>query len=177
MGASMALLQGFAPAGGQGLAMSLFLFLNWNLSAAASGESQSRLAHYCTQSLNSPILSSGSLSSPFCRCTRLPRPRHCAPGPVHGDLHLGTHSAVRRFVLVLNGRLGSCKRSPLSHPLTPLFSLSTLHSHVSLPRPDNRNARRGGVEEESDKRGGIAGCWMRPGQVKNVFFVRIVSVL
>ena len=36
MGASMALLQGLAPIRAQGLAMSLYLFLNWNLSAAAT---------------------------------------------------------------------------------------------------------------------------------------------
>jgi len=36
MGASMALLQGLAPSRGQGLSMSLFLFLNWNSSALAT---------------------------------------------------------------------------------------------------------------------------------------------
>ena len=36
MGASMALLQGLAPVRSQGLAMSLYLFLNWNLSAATT---------------------------------------------------------------------------------------------------------------------------------------------
>jgi len=36
MGASMALLQGLSPRKGQGLAMSLYLFLNWNLSAVAT---------------------------------------------------------------------------------------------------------------------------------------------
>ena len=33
MGASMALLQGLSPSRGQGLAMSLYLFLNWNCAA------------------------------------------------------------------------------------------------------------------------------------------------
>jgi len=36
MGASMALLQGLAPVRAQGLAMSLYLFLNWNLSALST---------------------------------------------------------------------------------------------------------------------------------------------
>lgn len=39
MGAAMAMLQSLAPRRGQGLAMSIFLFLNWNLAALGTGRS------------------------------------------------------------------------------------------------------------------------------------------
>lgn len=66
MGASMALLQGLAPARAQGLTMSLYLFLNWNLSAASTDAlgaldpGTDELAAYMVYFVGVPILLSSA---------------------------------------------------------------------------------------------------------------------